>query len=477
MRSRTFGVAPAVLAAAFCFPSLGCTLTRDLSQYETPSGPNTPWPNAPLSTDGACDAKPTFADVATPTITLHVAPTGDDGGSGVEEQPLATIERALALATPGTKIVVHEGSYAGNIVIENVHATAEHPIWIEGDPGGSRPVISGGTNAIMIRDSSFLMISNLELESTSADGAVLGAGPGDETSDVVLRGLRVSLAGTGEADACVRISGASRIWLEDAELSRCGDPADGRGVDVVGAHQIRIQDSEFAFFGGNGVRARGGSSDIEVRACRFEAAGQRAIAFGGYTQPSEFDPPLSSSAPNGEAEDATAVDNLIIGGEASVALVGCVNCSVLHNTIVDPGRWALRFLMENTSDADHEFQGVSGAQVVNNIFYLGALSPDGIVNLGPGLEPASWRFSHNLWHSHATPGPYTPVLPIAEASGLDGDDPRFVGSGPEPYRLRTDSPAAGRGETGADDQGDRLGNCWAVPPSLGAYEVVAEPSP
>src|SRR4029079_16965482 len=42
---------------------------------------------------------------------IHVAPTGNDGGSGTAGSPFLTINHAAAVAAPGSTIYVHAGTY------------------------------------------------------------------------------------------------------------------------------------------------------------------------------------------------------------------------------------------------------------------------------------------------------------------------------------------------------------------------------
>lgn len=78
-----------------------------------------------------------------PTAVLHVAPDGSDSNSGSgPTTSLATLERALALATAGTKIVLHGGRYFEGDLYSPRSGTPENPITIECAPGET-PVLDG----------------------------------------------------------------------------------------------------------------------------------------------------------------------------------------------------------------------------------------------------------------------------------------------------------------------------------------------
>ena len=68
-----------------------------------------------------CDEIVTFADGLVPVAELHVAPDGsDDTGDGTAASPYATISFAASLATPGTAVIVHSGTYAGGNYISDL---------------------------------------------------------------------------------------------------------------------------------------------------------------------------------------------------------------------------------------------------------------------------------------------------------------------------------------------------------------------
>ena len=59
--------------------------------------------------------------------TLHVSTSGADSNPGTASRPLRSVQRAADLATAGTQILVHKGSYAGQVTISR-SGTAAAPI-------------------------------------------------------------------------------------------------------------------------------------------------------------------------------------------------------------------------------------------------------------------------------------------------------------------------------------------------------------
>jgi parallel beta-helix repeat protein len=82
--------------------------------------------------------------------TLHVNPASkaaDDKGPGTAEQPLKTISRAVELAKPGTRVLIHPGVYREGVSLHRSETldqsgTAEAPIVIEGQEPG-KVILSG----------------------------------------------------------------------------------------------------------------------------------------------------------------------------------------------------------------------------------------------------------------------------------------------------------------------------------------------
>lgn len=81
-----------------------------------------------------------------------------------------------------------------------------------------------------------------------------------------------------------------------------------------------------------------------------------------------------------------------------------------------------------------------------------------------GLAPG---FANNLWYAHDDPGASMPSLPTAETGGVVGSDPAFTSG----VHIGSGSPAAGAGRAKTGFRGDFDGDCYATPPSIGAFEV------
>ncbi len=423
-----------------------------------------------------CGDPVTFETGLAPAQELHVATTGSDaGGDGSAGAPFATIAHAASVASPGTGIVVHAGTYAGDTYLSDFGGAEGAPIWIGGAPGEPRPVVQGGANGLHLSRVRYLVIHDLEIVGGSANGINCDDGGdyanGEATRYVVFRGLSIHDIGSGGNNDCLKLSGVNDFWVTGSDFARCGGGMSGSGIDHVGCHRGVVARSTFSEMSGNGVQCKGGSTDITVVGNHFVQAGERAVNLGGSTGFEYFRPPLSAGDPNAEARRIHVLANVIVGGTSALAFVGCVDCLAANNTIVDPERWPFRILQETVSGGGFTFLPASGGRALNNVVFFRAADVSAHVNVGPDTDPASFTFQTNLWFSHDDPGASSPSLPVAEQGGLVGVDPAFVDAASGDFHLAAGSGAIGAGTDLPELSGDRDGACYADPPSVGAYEA------
>jgi hypothetical protein len=418
---------------------------------------------------GECGAIATFEDGVAPTREVFVDAAAAGPGDGSEADPYPTLDAALGGATAGTAIRIRPGTYDGGAFASGLEGTAEAPIWIGGVPGEERPVISGGGNAFQLSGVSFVVVHDLEVTGQTANGINVDDGEtaSGNTHDLVFRDLLVHDIGDGGNQDCLKLSGVDRFHVLDSEFVGCSG---GSAVDHVGCHQGLVARNLFRDLGGNGVQSKGGSEDIEITRNRFLSAGERAVNMGGSTGPEFFRPALSTSGTNFEARDIRVTANLFVGGVSPIAFVGCVDCLAANNTLIDPERWVVRILQETTSTGEYTFLPASNGRFVNNLVYysLGALSTH--VNVGGDTSPETFTFSNNLWYAEDAPEDSAPgSLPVEESAGVYGEDPGFAGT--DDRHVDSSSPASGAGTALENVDADLDGDCYASPPSIGAYEA------
>ena len=426
----------------------------------------------------SCGEIVTFEAAKSPARELHVATNGNDSGDGSAARPFATIDRALQAAMPGTAVRVHPGTYSGDSYAENLAGTPAAPIWVGGMPGAARPVIEGGSQALHLVKARFVIIHDLEISGQSANGINVDDGGAYDDAEaahsIIFRDLSIHDVGASGNQDCLKLSGLNDYYVLDTTFARCGGGDSGSAIDHVGCHDGLIARNQFDNLtgGGNAVQCKGGSQNIEIRWNRIRNGGQRAVNMGGSTGFEFFRPALSTTGDNAEARDIRVIANLIQGGVAALGFVGCVDCLAANNTIIDPENWVLRILQETTSEGDYTFLPAQDGRFINNLVYFSRADVSTTINVGPNTSASSFTFQNNLWFAHDQPNRSTPTdFPAAERDGIYAQAPSFTNAANGDFSLAAASPASGAGVALPEVSGDLAGNCYADPPSIGAFEA------
>jgi hypothetical protein len=403
--------------------------------------------------------------------TLHVATDGDDaGGDGSEANPFASIGRALGDAAPGTRVLVHAGSY-GPFSARGLAGEAGRPIGIFAD--GEVVLEARGASAVIaMSDPEYVVIDGFTLQGATVHGMNIDDGGSYDTPahHLVLRNLTIPGAGSGGNHDCIKLSGVDDFWVLDSDVAGCDR---GELIDMVGCHRGVISGNRFHDPVQNGVQAKGGSADTLIHGNVFENVPGRAVNAGGSTG-LEFFRPIDAPY---EAARITVVANVFVRNGASsgaaVAYVGCDGCVAAHNTVIEPRSWIARILQESTAA---RFVPSREGLFVNNLIVLNTadLRAD-LVNVGGNTEPESFVFGNNLWYALDAGANWRPALGAAipaESGSLLQQDPRLADIAGGDYRLLADSPARGAArplETPPPMDFD--GRCYRDPAALGAFEA------
>ncbi len=428
------------------------------------------------SVKAACNDITTFADGLTPSRVLHVDPNGNDTtGNGSIEFPYETIQYAAGLATPGTAIVIHPGTYYESVILNNLAGTSEAPIWIGGASGEGRPIITGGNEAIHLFSAKYVVLHDLEIRNTAYNGINADDSSNDAnptaSHHLLFKNLFIhDIGGTGNQDG-LKLSGIRDFIVVNCQIMRCGGGVSGSGIDMVGCHRGLIIKNEFQNMSGNAIQVKGGSSDVEIRWNRIWQGGARAINIGGSTGFDYFRPPLSTTEPNFEASNIRVLSNIIEYSSCAFAFVGSVNSVAANNTIVNPTTWIFRILQETVTSPSYTFLPSGNNNLENNLFYFDRSDISTFVNIGPNTDSASFSFRHNLWYAHNNPNQSTPSLPIQEIGGIYGQDPLFRDFESSDFHIDPESHAALAGSLPPQVTGDFDGRCYEEPPSIGAFEI------
>ena len=157
--------------------------------------------------------------------TLYVAPDGSDENDGSHvDRPLGSLQRAAELAGPGDVVWLRGGVYDGGVVFET-SGRPDAPVVFESHPGECA-IIAGASGdaerAVTFRDVSHVVLRNVEVRDSPAEGIYL-----EGSSDNVLSNLRLH----GNAlSGIMNLDGDRNLFTYVVSH----DNADARGEDADG---------------------------------------------------------------------------------------------------------------------------------------------------------------------------------------------------------------------------------------------------
>lgn len=346
------------------------------------------------------------------------------------------LESALAAARPGDRIELAPGRYPA-IRFANVAGTADRPIVLIAANPLDPPVLESGLHG---SDVSHLTISTIVVAGAPRNGINIDDGGSIETPSRFVRLERIAVRDVGGADNAdgIKLSGVVDSAIVGCEVSRWGRR--GSGIDLVGCHRLVIEDTILTDHehetAASGIQAKGGSTAIVIRRCRFLHAGQRAVNIGGSTGETYFRP----KDPGYEAKDVVVEGCTFEGSLAPIACVGSVGATIRFNTIRTPRKWVLRILQESRGDSFAKCR--DGVFTRNLVLYDARVGAE-VVNVGPGTAPETFVFAENYWYRTDDPARSIPALPTPEREPRGGVDP-FAGGG-DSNSEPEDGPARGYG--------------------------------
>jgi hypothetical protein len=322
----------------------------------------------------------------------------------------ATPAEQLLAAKPGARIVIAPGEYGG-FHVAGVRGLRGQPIVVV----AKGAVFKGG---IQLSDVEYLEIEGLVIEGAPGNGLNIDDGGTFETPThhVVLRDVTVRDCGRRGNEDGIKLSGVNDFLLERCTVERWG--RGGSAVDMVACRRgvidgctIRDREEDTA---SSGIQAKGGSSGVTVRRCRFEHAGTRAVNIGGSTGLPYFRP-----KPEGfEAKEIVVEGCTFVGSQAPIAFVGVDGATVRFNTFFRPRKWFFRILQETP-----DFTPCRGGKFTDNLVAYRSYEIATPVNVGPGTAPETFEFARNYWYCIDDPARAPPRLPVAERDPAGEKDP------------------------------------------------------
>ncbi len=335
----------------------------------------------------------------------------------------AELRQALATADPGDTILLEPGTYAGGLYRDGLRE-----VTLRSRQPTNRAIIEGGTNNLQLSNAHDVTIEQLVFSEAAVNGLNIddGGSFASPTTNIVLRDIEIRDVGSVGNQDGIKLSGVDGFRIENVRIFNWGNG--GSAIDMVGSHHGLIQNSllrdEDISNGGTGIRPKGGSKDILIRANRVELPGGqgRAIQAGGSTG-SQFFRFIDGDS-GYEADQITAAGNVVIGGSSAFSWVNIDGGTFHHNRIQRPADWTGRILNENPGGAIVDTQ--NGRFLENIVVYRDTATEYRTdINVGPETLPETFEFHGNQWWNIADPTPTgsEPQLPVTEVEGVYGVEP------------------------------------------------------
>lgn len=349
------------------------------------------------------------------------------------------LRQAILAAKPGVRILIEPGEYNG-LYAEFLNGTAAKPIVIAAaDPANRPKFVKGG---ILLDRVSYLELRDLTIENVTGNGLNIHDGGVVQTPahHITFHNLHLIDLPGGNTNG-LKLAGVDDFRIEDCVIEKYG----GCGIDMVGCHRGVITGSTFRNGGAVGVQGKGATSQIAIRACKFEEAGDRGVNIGGSTGVPFFRPALATMPANGryEAKDIRVEGCTFRGSNAPIAFVGVDGAAVRFCTIYHPDKWAIRILQETQMDGFVPSR--NGIFEDNIVVFRSDHWYEGGVNVGPGVAAQTFRFARNVWYCSDMPDRSEPTLPTPETGAVIGKDPLLRDPAKGDFGVRGGSPAVGVG--------------------------------
>jgi PKD repeat protein len=405
-----------------------------------------------------------------------------DGGSGTTQAPFCTIAAAVSKLQAGDTVYVGNGTYA-ETVKPTVSGTAAMPVTVTAWPGRHPSVGAGVANGVLVSSRSYVTISDLLVSGTT------GAG--------------------------ISVSGGDHIALIDNEVTRSGQPVQGKvaqGIRLSGTTAGLVQGNTTHHNSDHGILLTGGTTGTTVSGniSSFNAEGYQRNANG-----IDVISPGNTLIGNVTHDNEDSGINFYTGGNNNLAADNVTYNNGDHGIDdfnVTGGRLIGNTVFHNCTSGIN-VEGTSGDYVVeNNVAVDNAVYPayNGIAcsrragNIGIwDSAPATTTVDHNLVYL-SKPGTmyvfktsYTSLAAMSAATGQEKHgvqgDPRFADAAVADFTPLAGSPAIDRGNSGVsgeqtlDAAGSPRVDDPATPNSqaegprlyddLGAYEFQASSGP
>jgi hypothetical protein len=394
---------PALLVAALIFSLLAVTLFTAHVTAQNSAG----------------NVGPRASSGDDPVNGIYVSPNGNDStATGSINAPYKSINTALAVAQPGSTIILRGGTYREGVNVRirmpDITIKSQKGEWAIIDLTAYNSGHNEDSGVYFDVDSSGGKLQGVEvmggfyavcLETRWDWGQANRAGASNILiEDCVLHDSRYDVIKVKPNCDNVTIRYCEIYNSGRAEINNSGwlyGEVNAEGIDNVNGDQMVVQNNYIHDIGGNGIYAKGGATDVLIENNRIERIYGAGIMVGFDTSPEFFDTAVNPQY----YENIRGVvrNNLIINtGWEGIGLYGSKDAQIYHNTLVNvdngPGQFHSAIYFGLTYQ-DWESHAGRPANVNPNIHYNIVSQPSTIVR--PMIEI---RYSNDLGGMSALQG-------------------------------------------------------------------------
>jgi hypothetical protein len=411
---------------------------------------------------------------ATPTVytcasEFHVATTGDDTtGDGTSGMPFKTIGKGVSKATTaGSCVQVHAGTYtpAATITFPN-DGTSGSPIVLRSADGKGMAIIDGSgvsAGATLEVSKDYVVVDGFEFKNTPASVNVVrfDGQYALKCEGSVLRNSKI----TGGYSELKIYQNSHGVLVENNEFAGTtpNSTASLTGASGLVFRSNFVHDMDTGDVGT--IELVGGSNSPTFEKNLFQDI---ASASGALVMGDACSATCDNDPEHYAAVSAVARSNIFIRVNRAMDIMGCKNCSVLSNTIIDAGNTYGYVFKIGSATTNGVSKATTGLRIINNILTSPSAMLGYVVNVsaagGTGL-----MMDYNLYYD----GPGAVMFGAGYPAGMDTHsvqgDPRFTGA--MDFSPSAGSPAIGAGTNLVTDvPQDFLG---VARPATGAFDIGA----
>lgn len=267
-----------------------------------------------------------FAD-AVPTRYIWVSTTGNDAAAGTQDAPLRSIQTAIDRATPGTAVMVREGTYTGTVVMPDQGGKPGAPIWLASADGTGAATLVGpkGASTIQAYGTDNFLILGFRIEG-GKNGIIVHQDNGSASN---ARAENIVIADNiivGTVQDGIKISGAVNAHVVNNVIRNAGE----EGIDLLSTDKSVVSHNEVIGTKSTaaGIFAKGGSIGVEISHNYVRDVAGDGISIGGFTEPQFFLPGRRGF----EARDVQVFGNKVEDtGKAALSVRGAQDSRAFDN--------------------------------------------------------------------------------------------------------------------------------------------------